>query len=161
VIKSPGTGTQGVVRSPLVIRNFRESDLPLVMELVEGTFNEHYDPNLYLSLAKKWPDGLMVAEAGDQIVAFLMAAEQRPLQARILILCVNEAYRGLGIGKALMRAIIDRSIQEGYRKMTLEVRINNERGLNFYARLGFEMIGLIPKFYSDGQSAFLLKRMLY
>ena len=68
MIKSPGTGTQGIVRSPLVIRNFRGSDLQPVMELVEGTFNEHYDPNLYLSLAKKWPDGLMVAEAGDQIV---------------------------------------------------------------------------------------------
>jgi ribosomal-protein-alanine N-acetyltransferase len=161
VIKSPGTRTQGLVRTPMIIRNFKESDLPAVMDLVETTFNEHYDPNLYLGLAKKWPDGLMVAESGDELVAFLMATEQRPLQSRILILCVKERLRGLGIGQAMMRAIVDRSIRKGYRKMTLEVRISNEGGLNFYARLGFEMIGLIPNFYANGESAFLLKRMLY
>jgi ribosomal-protein-alanine N-acetyltransferase len=142
------------------IRSFEEHDLTKAMALVSEVFNETYDPNLYLSLSKEWPEGVMVAELNDEIVGFLLTTVQRPLQSRILILGVREGYRNLGIGRALMHSIINRSIIRGHHSMTLEVRISNERGQAFYSRLGFEVIGMIPDFYTDHESAFLLKKVL-
>jgi ribosomal-protein-alanine N-acetyltransferase len=160
VVRSPGSGINNITSSVLTIRNFRSSDLQRVIPLVEVTFNETYDHDLYLNMARRWPEGQLVAERGDELVGFLMSTEQRPYQARVLILCIKEGNRGMGIGRALMRTIMNRAALEGHRSMTLEVRVSNERGLAFYARLGFEMIGLIPNFYPDGESAFLLKKVL-
>jgi ribosomal protein S18 acetylase RimI-like enzyme len=90
----------------------------------------------------------------------LLSTIHRPLQTRILILGIREAHRGKGIGRALMHSIINRSIIKGHHSMTLEVRVSNERGQAFYSRLGFEVIGMIPDFYTDHESAFLLKKVL-
>lgn len=160
VVRSPGSSIINIVNSILTIRTFSRSDLSQVAPLVEGTFHENYETDLYVSMSEKWPEGQLVACAGTEVVGYLMASEHRPLQARVLILCVRKDHRGLGIGRALMRTLITRAIIKGCRNMTLEVRISNEKGLAFYAKLGFEMIGLIPKFYSDGESAFLLKKVL-
>jgi ribosomal-protein-alanine N-acetyltransferase len=160
VVRSPGSSITNIINSVLTIRAFKRSDLSQVVPLVEGTFHENYETDLFFSMSEKWPGGQLVACAGNEVIGFLMATEHRPLQARVLILCVRKDHRGLGIGRALMRTIMTRAIIKGCRNMTLEVRVSNEKGLAFYARLGFEMIGLIPKFYSDGESAFLLKKVL-
>lgn len=161
VIRAPSLNSP-LGPSPAVarIRSFEEADLQNIIALVHEIFNETYDPNLYLSLAKDWPDGVMVAEMNGIIIGFMMATVQRPLQSRILILGVKEGYRDLGIGRALMHSIINRSIIRGHKSMTLEVRISNERGQAFYSRLGFEVIGMIPDFYTDHESAFLMKKLL-
>lgn len=143
------------------LRSFEETDLQAVIALVHAIFHETYDPNLYLALSKEWREGVMVAEMDGQLVGFLLATVQRPLQSRVLILGVKEGHRDLGIGRAMMHSIINRSIIQGHRDMTLEVRISNQRGQAFYSRLGFEVIGMIPDFYTDHESAFLMKKVLY
>ncbi|MCD6476279.1 MAG: GNAT family N-acetyltransferase [Anaerolineaceae bacterium] len=47
-------------------------------------------------------------------------------------LCVNSAYRGRGIGAALMNRLFEK-----YHKLYLHVNINNHRGQKFYKRMGF------------------------
>lgn len=162
VIRAPSLGIRPSSSQLMTkIRSFEEPDLQTVMVLVQEVFHEAYDPNLYLSMSKEWREGVMVAEMNDVLVGFLLATIQRPLQTRILILGVKDGYRDIGIGRALMHSIINRSIIQGHRSMTLEVRISNERGQAFYSRLGFEVIGMIPDFYTDHESAFLLKKVLY
>ena len=133
VVRSPGTRITDIFSSILTIRTFRTADLPQVPPLVEGTFHEVYETDLYVSMSEKWPEGQLVACAGSEIVGFLMATEQRPFQARVLILCVRSDHRGMGIGRAMMRTILTRAIIKGCRNMTLEVRVSNEKGLTFYA----------------------------
>jgi ribosomal protein S18 acetylase RimI-like enzyme len=161
VLRAPSLGLfNNPYQSITGIRTFEEHDLQKVMALVSEVFNETYDPNLYISLSKEWPEGVMVAELEGEIIGFLLSTIQRPLQTRILILGIREAHRGKGIGRALMHSIINRSIIKGHHSMTLEVRVSNERGQAFYSRLGFEVIGMIPDFYTDHESAFLLKKVL-
>jgi len=161
VIRAPSLGVRpGPAQAITKIRSFEETDLQSVISLVHEIFNETYDPNLYISLSKEWHEGVRVAEMNGLLIGFLLATVQRPLQSRVLILGIKEGYRDLGIGRALMHSILNRSIIRGHRSMTLEVRISNERGQAFYSRLGFEVIGMIPDFYNDHESAFLLKKVL-
>jgi ribosomal protein S18 acetylase RimI-like enzyme len=162
VIKAPEPGSRpALIQSTTRLRSFEESDLQNVIALVHEIFNETYDPNLYIGLAKEWPEGVMVAELNGELVGFLLSTIQRPMQSRVLILGIKEIFRDKGIGRALMHSIINRSIIRGNRNMTLEVRTSNERGQAFYSRLGFEVIGMIPDFYTDHESAFLMKKVLY
>lgn len=162
VVRSPRPGTRpNFVQSIMKIRPFETDDLPQIITLVQGTFNEAYDYNIYLDKAMEWPGGSIVAEIGTEVIGYLLATTHRPLQTRILILGIKEGYRGHGVGKTLMHALMNRSIIKGNRSITLEVRVSNDLALAFYAKLGFEMIGMIPKFYSSGESAFLLKKVLY
>ncbi|MEQ1954006.1 GNAT family N-acetyltransferase [Mesorhizobium sp. CN2-181] len=54
---------------------------------------------------------------------------------RVDDLIVDEKYRGVGVGTALMRALAERALERGA-KMRWEVEPSNENALKFYARLG-------------------------
>ncbi len=51
---------------------------------------------------------------------------------------VNKLYRGTGVGKALMNAIIKKADEINCAKITLEVREDNYRAQELYKSLGFE-----------------------
>lgn len=54
---------------------------------------------------------------------------------------VLAAYQGVGIGKALMREIIDRARAAGIDRLELTVMTTNERAIRFYEALGFDVEG--------------------
>lgn len=50
---------------------------------------------------------------------------------------VVQGYRGLGIGTALMNYVLKWAAEQGFEKVNLEVRANNERARALYRKLGF------------------------
>ena len=52
-------------------------------------------------------------------------------------LSVLPAYRGQGIGRSMLEAVIDRARQGGCCSVTLEVRADNEPAKHLYKSLGF------------------------
>jgi ribosomal-protein-alanine N-acetyltransferase len=145
----------------MTIRKFEPDDLQIVNHLVTTLFRERYDPDIYYDFSESWPDGCLVAEMGAEVIGFIMAAQVRPTVARLLILGVYQEYRGKGVGSALLRALINRSIIRGCKSITLEVRVKNEMAQRFYSKHGFTSVGMIPEFYSNGDSAYLMKKIIY
>ena len=58
---------------------------------------------------------------------------------------VNEAYWGLGIGRALTEACIDCAKAAGYRQLELDVLADNANALALYRSLGFVDYGRNPR----------------
>lgn len=54
---------------------------------------------------------------------------------------VHKAFRGLGLGKKLLHAILGILKDEGIHKVELSVRENLERSRNLYEKLGFKEVG--------------------
>lgn len=52
-------------------------------------------------------------------------------------ICVLKAYRGLGVGRKLMDAVISKAKEIDCSKVTLEVREDNEVAQSLYSSLGF------------------------
>ncbi len=50
---------------------------------------------------------------------------------------VARAWRGCGVGRALMAAVIDKSWRVGFRRLELEVFVDNKRAIRLYERHGF------------------------
>jgi len=62
---------------------------------------------------------------------------------------MRPAYRGQGLGAALMAQVFDRARALGAHRATLEVRESNTGARRFYERLGFRVEGTRRHYYTN------------
>ncbi len=88
-------------------------------------------------------DHVLIAELEAQ-VAGVAALSNDTVDRRAVVrhLYVDRAYRGQGIGAALMDAMVTRARQWQARCLWLETQDVNYAAIQFYRRLGFEWCGL-------------------
>ena len=78
-------------------------------------------------------------------------------EGHVTNVAVDAAYRGQGIGKALMRALMQYAANLGAHYLTLEVRKSNAVAQSLYYGLGFVQLGVRKHYYEDnGEDALLL-----
>lgn len=80
-------------------------------------------------------------------------------EAHIVNFGVARAFRGQGIGRALLTCVIDELQQEGVRWITLEVRRSNTVAQRLYSSVGFFEAGVRAGYYLDNQEDALLLRL--
>ncbi len=145
---------------PLRYRLFEEDDLYRVLQLANETLDESYDGGLFLHFARLYPEGFIVAESGNDIVAFVLGTVQRAYEARILALAVDPEWRRRGIGKRLTAEFLETFERYGVRTVTLEVRVSNEPAIELYRSMGFDPKGVLEDYYGDGEDAYVMIRRL-
>lgn len=80
-------------------------------------------------------------------------------EAHITILGVHPAYRGQGLGRALLWSLLNSARQRGLAWATLEVRVSNQAALSLYTQFGFKEAGRRKGYYQDtGEDALILWR---
>jgi ribosomal-protein-alanine N-acetyltransferase len=76
--------------------------------------------------------------------------------AEIHTLAVDPAYHRRGVGRALLRAVLDRARGA---TVFLEVRTDNDSAINLYRSEGFKVIGTRRRYYRpSGADAFTMRR---
>jgi ribosomal-protein-alanine N-acetyltransferase len=68
-------------------------------------------------------------------------------EAHILNLCVRETMRGRGIGRTLLRQLLDLAVEAGVEDAFLEVRPSNLAAIRLYQSLGFVQVGVRKGYY--------------
>lgn len=68
-------------------------------------------------------------------------------EAHILNLCVRETMRGRGIGRTLLRQLLDLAAEAGVEEAFLEVRPSNLAAIRLYQSLGFVQVGVRKGYY--------------
>lgn len=70
---------------------------------------------------------------------------------RLYSLATSAQARGRGIGKALLTTVLEHAKKQtdGIR---LEVKCDNTVAIQLYRQLNFEVVGLLPAYYSDGST---------
>ena len=141
-----------------LVRNFKPSDLDEVMEIADESLTERYFPQLFMDIYEAWPRGFLVAEF-HKILGFI-AGSKIANEARILMLAVRKEYRRRGIGSALLKKFMAVCKSEGLVSIRLEVRTSNIDAIEFYKRFGFHIISFIPNYYTNGDAAYVMWRMI-
>ena len=79
----------------------------------------------------------------------------------VMTVAVDPAYRGLGVGDALVTDLVSRARTAGVGALLLEVRADNAPALGLYERHGFVRLSLRRRYYQPGDvDAVVMRRLL-
>lgn len=68
-------------------------------------------------------------------------------EGQITNVAVDPSCRRMGIGEALLRALLAEAKRRGAEQVSLEVRVSNAPAVALYEKLGFETAGIRKNFY--------------
>jgi ribosomal-protein-alanine N-acetyltransferase len=80
--------------------------------------------------------------------------------AHLNLLAVSPEHRRQGLGRQLMHWLTTSAIEAGVFRINLELRTHNEAARNFYARLGFDQLGIVQGYYQGREAALRMSRHL-
>ncbi|WP_328870832.1 GNAT family N-acetyltransferase [Streptomyces sp. NBC_00287] len=102
------------------------------------------------------PDDYLVAELHGRLVGYTRLAFPTPLASNAHVrqiqgLAVADEARGLGVGRALIRAAVEEARRRGARRLTLRVLGHNTPARKLYESEGFVVEGVLPEeFFMEG-----------
>ena len=132
-----------------MIRYMTEADLSAVADLERRFFSVPWTEVGFLTYLMRDDALFLVAEDEEETVlgycGVLMAIDE----GDITNVSVKKELQGKGIGKALVQAMIERTVERGVHTLFLEVRESNVAALTLYEKQGFEKMGVRKNYYSD------------
>lgn len=142
------------------IRKAVENDLNRVVELSNQVLEYHCQlvPNLFAPMDKEKAFNhyadlledekyyLLIAEQDAQVIGYLYAEfvdtpwQQKRYGCRLEEIAVDVSCQSKGIGTILFDALREECVKRGIEDIRLNVYLANERGIEFYHRLGFREV---------------------
>ncbi|WP_254591222.1 GNAT family N-acetyltransferase [Methanocella conradii] len=104
-----------------------------------------------------------VAEYDDAFAGFIIGLTNRNRfgkYGRIYTLDVDYRFRRRGIATILLKTLMERLRQAGCTNCFLEVKVDNDKAITLYEKMGFERSRIVPNYYSDGVHALKMKKTL-
>lgn len=159
------------MREQIVIRQFREDDLDQVIRINRRCLPENYSRLFFLELYKRSPSLFLVAEVEGRIVGYALCRIEFGFpemgkigfltkKGHLVSIAVVGRYRRRGIGTELMKDAMKAMLEYDAKECYLEVRVSNKNAILMYEKLGFVARKRTPKYYRDGEDAFVMARSL-
>ncbi|MDD2778282.1 MAG: ribosomal protein S18-alanine N-acetyltransferase [Methanocellales archaeon] len=142
-----------------LIRQFIPMDFQQVISIEKDAFREH-DPFLYMRLYEMSSEGFLVAEKDGFVAGFVVGILTSNIEGKIFSIAVNKKNRRNGVATLLIKALLDTFRKKGVTNVQLEVRKSNLIAQELYQKLGFDMIGIAPRYYCDGESAIIMRKII-
>ena len=146
----------------MIIRRAVEADIPVIDKLLYQVHKIHSDirPDLFNKGTKKYTDEelksiiaddltpVFVAEIEGRVLGYAFCIHQQHINNNNLTdirtlyiddLCVDEASRGMHVGRALYDHVISYARENGYYNVTLNVWAGNDSAMRFYESVGLKV----------------------
>ncbi len=143
----------------VVIRQAEQADLLDVFRLERSTFPQPWPFSAFESFLGE--RGFLVAQTGTSpdIIGYVVS-DTTPNYGRdighVKDLAVHPGARGRGLGRTLLRRALGTLASEDSALVKLEVRTTNDAAIALYRSEGFEPLRRIPRYYADGEDAFVM-----
>ena len=147
----------------VLLRPMTHADIDAVLELERAVFGaEAWSRQMLAGELDQQPASryYLVADDGGRVAGYagLLGAGW---QGDVLTLAVAADRWGLGIGTALLRALLAEAGRRGCTEVFLEVRTDNSRAQELYRRHDFTEIGIRRGYYQpSGADALVMRRTL-
>ncbi|WP_027093873.1 ribosomal protein S18-alanine N-acetyltransferase [Cohnella thermotolerans] len=135
----------------LEFRSMTPDDIGTIVEIerevfaapwTEEAFHNELKQNMFAKYLVMEMDGAILGYGGMWLIVD---------EAHVTNIAIRERYQGCGYGKRLLAEMMRTAHWLGARRMTLEVRVSNDRAQRLYRKFGFVPSGLRPGYYSDNQ----------
>lgn len=142
-----------------MIRAWEEKDLSVIAEAEKRCFSDPWS-QAALRSAFQSPFNhniLLEADGTVQGYACLFVLFE---EAEIQNIAVDIPFRKQGIGRALLQYAHKKAKALGAEICFLEVRESNKNAISLYQSEGYEIYGARHKYYEDGETALVMKKIL-
>ena len=127
-----------------------------IAELCRECFTDAWSYDAVSEMLSAGQNVVFCAENGK---AGFAAASVAGDVADVLDIAVTPAYRKQGIGKRLLRTLLDELSSLGVCEVFLEVRASNSAAISLYTSFGFEKCGERKSYYSSPREDALLYKL--
>ncbi|ESU31581.1 hypothetical protein G3A_15895 [Bacillus sp. 17376] len=137
------------MNNTITFRNMTVDDLDQVMEVEVNSFTIPWSKEAFFNeLTKNQFAQYLIVEVDQKVVGYcgvwIIIDE-----AHITNIALLPEFRGLKLGEALMGKVLELAREMGALRVTLEVRVSNERAQNLYRKFGFEQGAIRKQYYTD------------
>ncbi|BCX42439.1 ribosomal protein S18-alanine N-acetyltransferase [Stenotrophomonas sp. BSUC-16] len=134
---------------PVSLRALRESDLNAVMAIELRGYPFPWTRGIFIDCLRAGYPGLAMERDGLLVGygVLSIAADE----AHVLNICIDPLAQSRGLGRQLLRALVQLAADRGAQRVFLEVRPSNTPALALYHSEGFNEIGRRPRYYPAAQ----------
>jgi ribosomal protein S18 acetylase RimI-like enzyme len=128
-------------------------------DLIEQGLTWSWTPSRVQHFISGSDSSVVVARREQRIAAFAIMHFGDD-SAHLNLLAVHPEHRRQGLGSQLMDWLTRTAIEAGVFRINLELRTQNEGAKVFYARLGFDQLGIVQGYYQGREAALRMSRRL-
>lgn len=146
---------------PLSIERMRPADLEEVLSIERASFSMPWSRGAFLyELQQNRVARCYVVREGGRLVGYICVWEVAD-ELHITNIAVHPGLRRRGVGRALLRAVLDDARQRALQMVVLEVRPSNVEARGLYESFGFRVVGRRHGYYYDtGEDALVMETSL-
>ena len=144
------------------IRPARASDVDALCAIEDAVFDaDRISRKSFRRLVESRSASVLAAANGSAIDGYcIVLFRAGSKKARLYSIAVRPGSGHAGLGRALLGAAEREAARRGAQALRLEVREDNARARELYARNTYRDIGPIPDYYADGVTALRFEKVL-
>lgn len=136
------------------------SDLDSISSDLKTCFNVDLSyESFYRELTKDYAIYICAKDLNGEIIGFVGLTKLMP-DADLNYIAVHKDYRCIGIGKLLMKKIIEKASNENISSIILEVETTNTKAISLYKKFNFTEIHIRKNYYGNNKDAYILQKTL-
>lgn len=150
------------MESKVRIRLATNNDLPELVRLESLAFaSDRFSEEQIDYQLTRAHSTILIAERKQQVLgaAYMLWRKGVP-SGRLYSIAVDPASHGQGIGALLLEECEQETVRRGRQRVSLEVRVDNTRAIEFYERHDYRTIARLPDYYEDGSPGLKMIKQL-
>ncbi|MHA2404420.1 MAG: GNAT family N-acetyltransferase, partial [Candidatus Kariarchaeaceae archaeon] len=92
--------------------------------------------------------------------AYILSGKEQKKSLHIYSIALRPDVEGEGWGKKILKYLIEIAMTDGFARIILEVREDNDRAQTLYQDLGWTIVGKEGNYYNDGATAIKMELLL-
>lgn len=137
-------------------------DIPALLALENSCFkSDRFNDQQFRYLIVQSNALVVVVEKMSKIIAYAVVLFRKNSSlARLYSIAVDPTYQKRGVA-LLIYKFVEHHTSKHCNQIRLEVRKDNRRAIHFYKKNGYQPFGQYDNFYTDGEDALRMKKMLH
>lgn len=140
----------------IIIRPITVNDVSRIIDLEMTYLGETIGSDMLISESTNPTIKFLVIEKNNLVLGYIGCYHILD-ECELLNFVIDGAYQRSGYGQMLFNELI-RQVEP--KRVILEVRVNNEKGIRFYLKNGFKQISIRKNYYLDGTDALVMEKLL-
>jgi len=145
----------------VTFESMRNAHIPAVLDIEHEAFTSAWTAEMF---RQEVEDNVMsrsfVALDDGRVVGYFVAWFLNQ-EVHLLNIAVASSHQRKGIGRYMMRYLLEMAEREFKQLITLEVRESNAAAIELYRSFGFTRVGVRPRYYQDDkEDAVLMARRI-